>query len=168
MLLLVVVVLGKERKLFEEAYYLRAEFPDVAGLEVGGDVMLSGVHVGQVNNISFPPLEEVGKDEKRAKNITVEIRVASSAMPRIRHDSVARVDSMGLLGDKIINISLGTLAAKEHQNGDLLQSVAPLDLNKAVTKGQQVLDNLVASSDELKGRFKILLPKAAMSRWPKQ
>ncbi len=150
-LLLVVVVLGKERKLFEEAYYLNAEFPDVAGLEVGGDVMLSGVHVGQVNNISFPPLEEINKDEKRAKNITVEIRVASSAMPRIRHDSVARVDSMGLLGDKIINISLGTLAAKEHQNGDLIKSIAPLDLNKAVTKGQQVLDNLVASSDELKG-----------------
>ena len=58
---------------------------------------------------------------------------------------------MGLLGDKIINISLGTLAAKQHQNGDLIKSIAPLDLNKAVTKGQQVLDNLVASSDELKG-----------------
>ena len=43
-----------------------------------------------------------------------------------------------------------TLGADQHQNGDTLESTAPIDMNKAVIKGQQVLDNLVASSDKLK------------------
>ena len=162
LLILIVVILGKERKLFEESYFLYATFPDVAGLEIGGDVMLSGVHVGQVTSIAFPPLEPetvpkpTNKNEKDPEeavnkhNITVELRVAASSMPHIRDDSVARIDSMGLLGDKIINITLGTMAAKQHDNGDTLESTAPIDMNKAVIKGQQVLDNLVASSDELK------------------
>ena len=155
LLVLIVVILGKERKLFEESYFLYAEFPDVAGLEIGGDVMLSGVHVGQVTSIAFPELKATDpaqkKEAENRHNITVELRVAASSMPHIRQDSVSRIDSMGLLGDKIINITLGTMAAQQHENGDTLQSTAPIDMNKAVLKGQQVLDNLVASSDELKG-----------------
>lgn len=150
LLVLVVIILGKERRLFEESVFLHAEFPDVAGLEIGGDVMLSGVHVGQVTSIAFPLLEDKSGKEVANHNVSVELRVAMSSMPHIRKDSVARIDSMGLLGDKIINISLGTMGADQHQNGDTLESTAPIDMNKAVIKGQQVLDNLVASSDKLK------------------
>jgi phospholipid/cholesterol/gamma-HCH transport system substrate-binding protein len=148
LLVLSVFVIGQERRLFEEAVYLRAKFPNVAGLKVGAQVLLSGVDVGHVAAIEFPRLEDTA--DKATRHITVEMRVSEKVLSRIRQDSEARVDSMGLLGDKTINISLGSINAAEHKEGDTIASVAPLDVNDYLAQAQEVLDNVVASSEQLR------------------
>lgn len=132
-----VFVLGKERKLFDSSVYIKAQFPNVLGLNVGAQVLLGGVVVGNVSSIQFPEGKTKSLDEHQ--NLTVHMRVSNQMMPWIRADSVARVDSKGLLGDKNINISLGTPNAPPMNADGMLLSIEPADLNKAFAEAQEIL-----------------------------
>jgi phospholipid/cholesterol/gamma-HCH transport system substrate-binding protein len=65
--------------------------------------------------ISFP------KDLEN-KLARVRLQVRSSYLERIRTDSRAFVDSNGLLGDKIINISMGDASLPQLKDGDTIES----------------------------------------------
>ena len=54
LLVLIVVILGKERKLFEESYFLYASFPDVAGLWLSLLPEAPGAHALRWRNASVP------------------------------------------------------------------------------------------------------------------
>ena len=62
---------------------------------------LGGLGVGKVSKISFAP--DLGD-----KRIIVTMEISNRFQERIRDDSVARVTGRGVLGDKAIDISLGS------------------------------------------------------------
>lgn len=140
LLIVLVFVLGKERRLFDSAAYINARFPNVAGLDEGAQVMLAGVVVGHVSDIRFPSLDATKGVYHR--DITVIMRISDDMMPWIRKDSVVRVDSKGLLGDKTINITLGSPDLPASQDGDTLSSIPPVDLNDALSEAKVILDNV--------------------------
>lgn len=127
-------LIGAERRLFDSSSYVRAQFSNVAGLNVGAPVLLGGVTVGHVSKIEFPPQNN---DPSRA--LTVIMRVSNNMMPWVREDSIARVDSKGLLGDKTINISVGSAEKAVVVNNGMLQSAEPVDINKALSDVQDIL-----------------------------
>ncbi len=138
-----IFLIGKERRLFDDAAYISAYYPNVAGLNVGADVLLAGVVVGRVSQIKFPPLQAKRLSEHR--QIKVIFRISSDTLLWIRQDSVARIDSKGLLGDKTVNISLGSPDLPAIPDGGVMRSVAPLDFNDALAKAQIVLENVTES-----------------------
>jgi len=138
-----IFLIGKERRLFDDAAYISAYYPNVAGLNVGADVLLAGVVVGRVSEIAFPTLKpKLSESERRIK---VVFRISSDTLEWIREDSVARIDSKGLLGDKTINISMGSPDVPAIKDGGVLKSMPPLDFNEALTKAQGVLENVTDS-----------------------
>lgn len=269
-LVAVIFTIGQERQLFEKPVFLRAQFRNVSGLNLGAQIQLSGVDVGIVSRIDFPPLDkdadfkllgetpvatyEVGSilplkggtkapiepasldehakaaaesipfdepttlaltaraprdlmvivevfgydsqgrpikerlraepyagedvsgvgnmlfsrvhrarlvkatgavDEgvfrlgtSRGKKITVTMRVRSNVLERIRHDSVARVDSLGLLGDKIIDISLGSSGAPPHKDGDIIRSEEGPNLNEILSRAQRTVNKFTEGGFE--------------------
>ncbi len=46
-----VFVIGSKQYLFSSTYQVKAQFDNVAGLDVGGDVRVGGVHSGTVHSI---------------------------------------------------------------------------------------------------------------------
>jgi phospholipid/cholesterol/gamma-HCH transport system substrate-binding protein len=113
----VIFLLGKRSLLFEDQVELRTSFPSASGLRVGAQVRLAGVQVGQVSAIEF------GEDP-RDQRIYVTLRIRKDALQRVTTDSKARIDSMGLLGDKIIDVSVGVTGTPV-EPGALLEGVAP-------------------------------------------
>jgi phospholipid/cholesterol/gamma-HCH transport system substrate-binding protein len=99
---------------------LRTHFSRVNGLQTGAPVMLSGVNVGSVSSIEFPP-------DPRANYVVVRLRIDANAMPRVRADSVAKIESMGLLGDKFLLITAGSPTASSIEAGSLLRSQDPIN-----------------------------------------
>lgn len=112
-LAITVFVLGDQRSLFSSKTRLYTSFPNINGLVVGAPVRLAGVDVGRVADIRFP--EDLSRPEAQ-----LELAVEDRYMPRIRRDSRAFIDSKGLLGDKIINVTPGTPAASPLHDGDEL------------------------------------------------
>ncbi|MCI0445649.1 MlaD family protein, partial [bacterium] len=95
---IVVLVLGVESP-FASRYTLYTYLPNIGGLRQDSPVMLEGVTVGTINSYEFAELE---------KGVRITMRIQEKYKDRIRTDSIAHLTSLGLLGDKYIEISQGT------------------------------------------------------------
>jgi phospholipid/cholesterol/gamma-HCH transport system substrate-binding protein len=138
-------LLGGSSELFKERYTLHASFSDVAGLRTGAVVRLAGIDVGEVKGISF-------SEDPGVKRIFVSMEVNSEYSERIRSDSEARIETEGMLGDKYISISVGSLERSSEggerellqplQDDDWIQVTETPGLLEYQGKATEVLDNV--------------------------
>jgi len=77
--------------------------PSANGLRVGGTVTVAGQLAGTVASIDFLP-----PDADTTRNLRVIVEVDQALQQQVREDSRARLRTLGLLGDKIVDISPGT------------------------------------------------------------
>jgi phospholipid/cholesterol/gamma-HCH transport system substrate-binding protein len=122
----VVVILGTERLWFAEKVTLKAAFPDVSGLKEGATVRLAGRDIGIVQGIQF------SDDPDPARAVIVSFRVPAKHARRIKADSLARISSQGLLGDKLIDITLGSAHHPVAEDGAFLTGVPPQSLDQTI------------------------------------
>ncbi|HMI90276.1 MAG TPA: MlaD family protein [Polyangiales bacterium] len=127
--------LGSKNGLFEGKSTLYVHFADISGLVPGAPVRLAGLDVGTVQHIEFP-------DDPNKTEAEVTLSVKSKYMPRIRHDSVAFVDSKGLLGDKIINISLGSPKSAAMADGGTLRTKQAPSLDHLATQVGEAVEGI--------------------------
>lgn len=133
-LLLTAFVLGGSTEILEDRYTLSGKYEDVAGLKEGAVVRLAGWDVGQVKAIRFS--ESLGDQE-----LTVEMSIMNRYQDRIRADSEARIDTVGVLGDKYVSISMGDPSQERLNNGDEIATRAPLDFLGYTKKFEDILHN---------------------------
>jgi len=108
----IIYLLGAQGRYFERKYDLVAEFTEVGGLIEGATVRLAGVQIGRVTAVELP--------EKPGGKVRVTITIARRFSERVRRDSEAKISTQGLLGDKIVEISIGTTAAPALKPGEVL------------------------------------------------
>jgi phospholipid/cholesterol/gamma-HCH transport system substrate-binding protein len=135
--------LGADQGLLAERYRLTTYFEDVQGLVSGGAVRLAGKDVGSIESVSFAPAKD-GRPPVR-----VILQLSSEVQPLIRSDSVAGIGTVGLLGDKFVSLSIGSDAGKVLPDGAEIASVSPLDLNMAVVRGTEAIDNIATLAQNL-------------------
>ncbi len=148
-----VYFLGRQSGMFERQYTLRAPFAYVGGLIEGATVRLAGVPVGRVTAIRLP--------EMTGNRVEVELAIVRRVQNRIRTDSVARIETLGLLGDKIVEVTLGSAQAAVLPDRGLIQTEEPLDTNRVMKQGTELLRNLVDISADLKGAVAKITESAA-------
>jgi hypothetical protein len=85
-----VFIIGSKQYLFSSTYELKTQFDNVVGLDAGADVRVGGVHVGTVRNILLP--------HKPAEKVTVIVDVDKSTHEVIKQDSVASIETEGVVG----------------------------------------------------------------------
>jgi phospholipid/cholesterol/gamma-HCH transport system substrate-binding protein len=144
----VIYVLGARARLFEARYTIHAAFTEVGGLREGATVRLAGVQIGRVSDVHLPP-QPGGK-------VRVDLTIARQFADRIRKDSVARIETQGLLGDRIVEITVGTAAAPVAQPGDVLASRDPTDITRIVDEGAQTMRNVAALAESLRATAETL------------
>jgi phospholipid/cholesterol/gamma-HCH transport system substrate-binding protein len=121
---------------------LTTHFQRVNGLQVGAPVYLSGVNIGSVASIQFPP-------DRRANFVVVRMRIEANAVQRVRVDSVAKVESLGLLGDKFLLLTAGSANAPSVKPDAVVKSQDPVNyaaLLQARGTGDLVANVLAISS----------------------
>jgi phospholipid/cholesterol/gamma-HCH transport system substrate-binding protein len=128
-----VFIIGSKEYLFGSTYQLRAQFDNVAGLADGADVQVAGVHSGTVTAIDLP--------RKPGDKVTVVIELAKSTHEIIKHDSVASIQTEGLLGNQYLAISFGSAGQAEVNNGEIIQSEPPLVMSDLFKKTSDILDS---------------------------
>lgn len=130
-LFVIIVLIGKQQKLFSNNFIMRADFKNVNGLIVGNYVRFGGINVGIVDNIII----------KNDTTIQVDLRLESKVKPYLRSDAVASISTDGLMGDKLIQISPGSDSSGLLKEGDQIKSVEPVDMDKIVSKFAHIADN---------------------------
>jgi phospholipid/cholesterol/gamma-HCH transport system substrate-binding protein len=132
----VIYMLGARARLFEARYVIYGEFSEVGGLQEGATVRLAGVQIGRVSKVELPP-QPGGK-------VRVEMRIARQFADRIRKDSEARIQTQGLLGDRIVEITVGSAHAAAVRPGETLTSRDPVDLANVIGEGAGVVRSVAA------------------------
>src|SRR5437763_5080197 len=82
--------IGSKQFMFRSTYRLNAAFQSVAGLTPGAEVRVGGIHQGTVKRIDLP--------WKPGDKVRVKMDLAGPSREVIRKDSVASVNSEGLVG----------------------------------------------------------------------
>jgi phospholipid/cholesterol/gamma-HCH transport system substrate-binding protein len=128
-----VFIIGGQEYLFRSTYQLKAQFDNVAGLAVGADVEVGGVHSGNVHSIKLP--------HKPGDKVIVVMDLDRSTKEIIKRDSVAAIETEGVLGDQFVAISFGSAGQAEVEDGETIQSVPPLELGALLAKANALLDS---------------------------
>lgn len=137
----VVFLLGGEKGFFASYTSYTASFETIDGLQPGSPVRLGGIEVGSVEGVEF-------YDDPEDKRVQVRFRVLSRYSERLRADSRAAVGSRGLLGDKTIDITLGSGDQPVIERGGELLTKPSADFTELAKKGAEVVDNAVAITAE--------------------
>lgn len=114
------------------------------------------VYFRKITQVTIVNVKDAGPGAKLmigdglSRRITAVMRISSDVLDRIRYDSEARIDSAGLLGDKTIDISIGSLKRPAHQDGDMLRSGEGVDLNTALLASGEIIDNVLGSTEQIR------------------
>ncbi len=137
--------IGKGARFITGAEFFEAHFHHTNGLQTGAPVSLSGVNIGAVESIKFPP-------DRAADYVVVKLWVEGSAAPRVRADSEALIKTMGLLGDKYLELTPGTPGAPSAEPGALLKSEDPIDYEALLRRpgAGDFVANMVAMTTSLR------------------
>jgi phospholipid/cholesterol/gamma-HCH transport system substrate-binding protein len=142
---------GGIKEMFSPRIELKAQFMDAKGLRRGAPVWIFGMEVGSVKNINLDPVH----------GAIVTISVDKSVQKFIKRDAQANILTMGLLGDKYIELSTGSLLAEPIHPGEMIKGGTQIEFSDimvtaAVAIGKMgefitKLDNLVVKMEKSEG-----------------
>ncbi|HYB73837.1 MAG TPA: MlaD family protein [Candidatus Sulfotelmatobacter sp.] len=150
-----VLTIGSQTRVFEGRYALRASFNAIEGLIVGAPVRLAGLSVGHVAHIGF------GRDPGD-RRLVVDLSIDRRYQDKIREDSVATISTIGLVGDKYVEITVGNPDRKVLEPLAFVHSVDPLDYGRLFKEGAQAMTGVSKLSAALEEFF--AGPSAAETR----
>ena len=140
-LFLVVVFTGTIEGIFQPSIEFRAHFLDVRGLRRGAPVWLFGTEVGSVKSIHLA----------RAYGTIVTLSVKKSAVPFIMRDCRAEILTMGLLGDKYVELTAGTPEAGPIHPGAVVKGTTPTELSNIVEASTKTVEKVSDLIDKVEG-----------------
>ena len=123
---------------FKNEIKVRAYFKSIAELREGATVKLEGFEIGRVTSVKIAD-----------RNIEVVMSVQKDS--KIRMDSEASIRLTSLLGASYINLTFGSPDSPLAQDGAVLKSVEPADINDIMVK----VDSAVTSLDSALGGLDI-------------
>jgi phospholipid/cholesterol/gamma-HCH transport system substrate-binding protein len=144
LLALAIFYISGQANFFEPQYKITGFFPSANGLRKGAEVWLEGVWVGNVESV------EVSKLSDPNKSIEVQMKIYKRYQNLIRTDSKMGIETQGLLGNNIVEISRGSAAGQVVEDGGALQGEQAGDIKKIITGTNDFIANLDVLSDEVK------------------
>jgi phospholipid/cholesterol/gamma-HCH transport system substrate-binding protein len=143
-LVVAVVKLGRAGNLFGKRYTLIAFVPTASGLRAGGPISVAGQLAGSIKNIDFLP-----PDADTTRNLKLVIEVDRRLTEQVRKDSRAKIKAMGLLGDKVFDISPGTPRYPVLKEGDTIIISPSVDYEAVVLQASEAINEVVGLTHDL-------------------
>jgi phospholipid/cholesterol/gamma-HCH transport system substrate-binding protein len=138
-----IVLISGGAGFFTEKYELKTHLGSASGLRKGSLVWVSGIEAGNVSTVSIT----TSPDPSRAVEVVMQVEKRYSQI--IREDSVATLGSIGLLGDKYIDISRGSAVAKPTLPGGEVKGSAEADIKKIMQNSNDLVANLGELVDKI-------------------
>jgi phospholipid/cholesterol/gamma-HCH transport system substrate-binding protein len=137
--------LGQAANLFSERYQLVAFVPNANGLRIGGSVLVAGQLAGTVRSIEFLP-----PDGDTTRNLRVTLEINTNLRDQVRADSRGRLRTLGLLGDKVVDINPGTPRYGILSAGDTLEMGTSVDYDQVIQQASGAVGDMVQLTSDLR------------------
>ncbi len=142
-LALAILSLSSKEGVFGKRYHLVGYYENVQGLIANAPVWLAGTRVGRVESVTL------GTRGDGNPAVKVVLTVDQKVRDRIRADSMASIGTIGLLGDRYVEVSLGSPGESVLEDGAEIRAANPASLARAIDTGTQALDNIATLARNL-------------------
>ncbi len=124
-----IFLIGRKQALFSSTFTVKAYFKDIQGLRNGATVRLSGIDVGAVSNV------EIANDTSGRVEVTMNLKDDIHSF--IRTDTRASIETEGLVGNKVVVLTVGSASAELVKEGGTIKSKEPMSISAIIeeTKG---------------------------------
>ena len=122
-------------KTWSSGYKINLNFNFVNGVKIGAPVRFAGVDVGDVKRIK---LEFVSKENRSNVRLVVWVR----GIIKIPVDSSVWVNTLGLLGEKYIEIMPGIDYIHSLKDNQSLRGIDPLPIHEIFNRAESIMRNL--------------------------
>ncbi len=136
---LAIFIIGKQKNLFNPVFKLSTTFYNVSGLQVGNNVRFSGITVGTVDDLTII----------NDSTVKVDMLIRKEIQKFIRTDCEVGIGSEGLIGDRLLIISQGSLDAPLAKDGDQLTSTEPVETGTIMASLQVTAGNAEVITQQL-------------------
>ena len=117
----------------------KVQFGYLSGLSDSAPVYYAGREVGKVDGIQILP--------GQARPVLVTIKISKDAY--VRRDSVAYIDTLGMMGEKFIEISVGSKDAPPMKTGTVIEGVDPIPMHVLIRKMNLLSDEVSKMTESL-------------------
>lgn len=145
-----VYYLGSQKQWFGDNIKAYTYFYNVSGLQPGNTIRFSGINVGTVESI------RLASDS----SVRAELILSKEAAGFIKVDSKAMIESDGLMGNKVVSITAGSVNAPGISDNDTLESKSPVSLDQVINSFKSTSDN----ANELTNNLRIISDQVLQSR----
>jgi len=124
-------------------YPIKIHYNYISGLEKGAPVRFAGHEVGKVEGVEI-------LSNPNGANLEVSISVKKNIV--LHADSEAYIDTLGLMGEKYVELTPGSSNSPELTADDILIGEDPLAIHNLVKKGMQIadkVDNALVTTESL-------------------
>jgi phospholipid/cholesterol/gamma-HCH transport system substrate-binding protein len=110
-------------------------FENSAGLKDGAPVTLEGVTIGNVKSIHIVP-------QRKLTPVEVTMRVGKQFSPALHTDSKSSLETVGVLGDTVVNIDSKVATGPPFQSGGELKTTETPNLTDVIKSSQGTIEQL--------------------------
>lgn len=126
-----IFMLGNKDQLFVSTFTIRAYFQNTEGLRNGASVRFGGIDVGAVKDIKIMA--------DTSGRVEVSMRIKEEVRRFIKKDSRASIETEGLVGNKVVIISMGSDNAEPISDNGVILSKEPLSFADVIEETQGIL-----------------------------
>lgn len=148
-------MIGERRMLFEDRFELYTEFAKLGQLEAGAIVRVAGMNAGEVTEIQVPP--------SPAQKCRVRMDIRDDLHPLVRTDSVASVQTEGLVGGIVVNIATGSEQATEVPDKGTIPSREPFALADLLEQASETFTQVNMTVEKLSGDLETTIQQVEMA-----
>lgn len=117
---------------FEQRYSLKLRFNFANGVQVAAPVRLAGVRVGEVSDI------DIVLDKENQKTV-VDLTIVLNKKAKVEKDAEAFINTLGLIGEKYIEIMPGTAGNETLKSGQTLIGKDSVPVEKVTEKAYEMM-----------------------------
>jgi phospholipid/cholesterol/gamma-HCH transport system substrate-binding protein len=136
-------MIGDRQMAFADKFVLYTEFAKITGLQPGAIVRVSGARAGSVTGIE-PPAGPSGK-------FRVRLEISEELHPLVRADSLASIDTEGLVGGSFLAISTGTEASPQAPPQSTIPGREPFEISDLLTQMGDMIVKVNSAIDGMRG-----------------
>ncbi|MEZ4873733.1 MAG: MlaD family protein [Bdellovibrionales bacterium] len=134
---------------FSSSKHLNLAYNFAGGIEVGSPVRVMGIKVGRVEAIDFVPDQKMPNGEEA--KLRVRISINEEAWPTIRSDSKFFINLAGVIGEKFLEVSPGSLDTPPLKSGQLVRGEDPPRIDQLISQSYGLAGKVIEMLEKNEG-----------------
>jgi phospholipid/cholesterol/gamma-HCH transport system substrate-binding protein len=148
-------MIGERRMLFEDRMSVYTEFAKLGQLQMGAVVTVAGANAGEVTDIVIPA--------SPAGKFRVKMEIREELHGLVRTDSVAAVQTEGLVGALFVNIGAGSETAPQVPEGGTIPSREPYSMADLLAQMSETVTMVNETVESLRGDIQKAVQQVALT-----